>query len=357
MRQFDKALLLAELFDVDTSRYATLILRDIKENGTYATLMENIEVAKNYESEYTTNFLKQIEEIQFSKISSVKEALLLKANLDYFTKISSPRYYLNPFLFTPFEIKCQEQTIGDLTLVCQNKEMTINQLIDDESTKSKDKVLALGDAIKKWKEETQRELMIPTKEMLIKSRQGVIGKKYAGITIAECLLLLGLAISFIYFIFSPLPRIITLKTTISFNALGIAFITLVALTAIFLGQLIIHYFYASKKQRARENAYDYVVLSGGEVVRKIDKAAYLLHHYLLETLEKQEHANISLMTFSWFISFRKCVFFLRKAQKETDLDMKVSERMKAVKITLMSLVIIVHIVTIVLAFFDGGGFL
>lgn len=169
MNPREKILLLSEMFEVDVSKHIQAVLSEIENSEHYKQLVINVEMASKYQVPYTEKFLKEYEELSINKITSIKDAFIARAKVDYLYQISQPKYFINPIMFNPMEMNTSITMIGELPCYYHNKEMTIDELITNEEISNKDKIKVTNEITKKWAEDAQ-EIIIDKVNFLISKR-------------------------------------------------------------------------------------------------------------------------------------------------------------------------------------------
>ena len=169
MNPREKILLLSEMFEVDVSKHIQAVLSEIENSEHYKQLVINVEMASKYQVPYTEKFLKEYEELSINKITSIKDAFIARAKVDYLYQISQPKYFINPIMFNPMEMNTSITMIGELPCYYHNKEMTIDELITSGEISNKDKIKVTNEITKKWAEDAQ-EIIIDKVNFLISKR-------------------------------------------------------------------------------------------------------------------------------------------------------------------------------------------
>lgn len=150
MNTREKILLLSELFDVDVSRHIQPVLDEIEKSSLYKTLVINVEMASKYQVPYTEQFLKEYEELSINKISSIRDAYIARAKVDYLYYISQPKYFINPIMFNPMEMATDIMTLGELPCYYHGQEKTLNEIVMSNQITPKEKIKTTTDLVRKW---------------------------------------------------------------------------------------------------------------------------------------------------------------------------------------------------------------
>ncbi len=150
MNTREKILLLSELFDVDVSKHIPPVLNEIEKSSHYKTLVINVEMASKYQVPYTEQFLKEYEDLSINKISSIRDAYIARAKVDYLYYISQPKYFINPIMFNPMEMATDITTLGELPCYYHGQEKTLNEIVMSNQITPKEKIKTTTDLVRKW---------------------------------------------------------------------------------------------------------------------------------------------------------------------------------------------------------------
>lgn len=98
---------------------------------SYQILKENVQEAKKHFSGRAKEVCCSFEKLSIDP-KSLYQSFVLETTLDYLALHSFPEYYINPFAVDP-EGDCPLDTIGELIVDVEGKEMSVNEIILDET--------------------------------------------------------------------------------------------------------------------------------------------------------------------------------------------------------------------------------
>ena len=99
MREEDKLLLLAEIIGVDTSKYVTKYIEELRSSNVFLELCKNVHRARNVDSYKAQLLIDEFETIDFNSVKTLKECFILRARINYLLTTSLESNYINPFFY------------------------------------------------------------------------------------------------------------------------------------------------------------------------------------------------------------------------------------------------------------------
>lgn len=103
----------------------------LEESPARKILEENVKEARKHFSGRAKEVCRSYEKLRIDP-KSLYQSFVTETTLDYLALHSFPEYYLNPFAVDPDQ-ECPLDTIGELIVDVQGKEMSINEIILDET--------------------------------------------------------------------------------------------------------------------------------------------------------------------------------------------------------------------------------
>ena len=100
MRELDKGLLLAELFDPNciSGRNISNFVEWIRNQECYIKLIENMDEVKKSSSILARCLYQEFSSIDLSRITSIEEGMIAYYKILYLCQLSTPTFYVNPLL-------------------------------------------------------------------------------------------------------------------------------------------------------------------------------------------------------------------------------------------------------------------
>ncbi|GEM_PF-847485 len=143
-----KFYLLAEIGGWDTSAYAFKYRSSYSKSKAYQVLSYNVLEAKNHLSKDAQDVVKEFENLKIEP-RSLSEAFVLETKINYLALHSFPEYYLNPLAVDP-NYNGEITSIGELMININAKDISINELIQDEVIPLEDKKEAVKEKMNKY---------------------------------------------------------------------------------------------------------------------------------------------------------------------------------------------------------------
>lgn len=162
MREIEKGVLLAELFDVDTSKYVPSFIEWIKNTDQYISFSQKYELLKNKRTWKARRFYAYFESVALDDCDTIKEAMIEYGKICYLIKITSEPSYINPLIVE--NIDNPDMTIGDINVMFDGKIMTIRELslLEGFSFERKDELIK--EKINNWIKEVEESILSPIEE-------------------------------------------------------------------------------------------------------------------------------------------------------------------------------------------------
>ncbi len=169
MREEDKVLLIYEIMGFDTSLYVNKYIEELRSSNTFILLCENVAKARNINSYKAQRLVDEFETLDFYQITTLRQFFVLKAKINYLLSNSEDLNYLNPFFYG----QGQEEIvrIGDISLLFDQKNYSLNDIILDERYTTKYKISHIKDKYLEWRKEVQEKVIDPLKLLKVKENQ------------------------------------------------------------------------------------------------------------------------------------------------------------------------------------------
>ena len=169
MREEDKLLLLAEIIGVDTSKYVNKYIDELRSSNSFLMLCENIKKARNVYSYKAQRLINEFESIDFNKIKTLQDFFVLTMKINYLIQQSEESDYINPFFYNK-EVD-QIKTIGEISIVFDNKKITLNDMILDERYTSNYKIDYIKEKFLEWRKEVVENIIDQYKFIFMKEKE------------------------------------------------------------------------------------------------------------------------------------------------------------------------------------------
>lgn len=360
MNAHEKVFLLAEIFGVDVTRHIDAVLKEIEETEHYKQLVVNVEMANKYQVPYTQQFLKEYDDLKINTITSIKDAFVARAKIDYLYQISQPKYYINPIMFNPLEMSTTITTIGELPCFYKNKETTIDEIVLNEDIKPKEKLDVLNKVVNKWhldaKETVLDEINVKVSKKIPINFEGLAWYFRRGIFYP-----LVAIVGFLVFGITIFSSSDYFKEIVHGNKIT-SYIFLVY-TIFFFAYLVIDLidFNLNKKYLSEKDYCLYYLKSHAYVALKsLDDATFQIKKAILEALKEKKNVNVNITRVNFLSNFRRILLFLN--MKEDKDKRKYSESVlegfyiaKIVSIALLLLSFLAYAAIITFSLLQGGA--
>ena len=122
MREEDKLLLLAEIIGVDTSKYVTKYIEELRSSNVFLELCKNVHRARNVDSYKAQLLIDEFETIDFNSVKTLKECFILRARINYLLTTSLESNYINPFFYN--EESDLIEKVGEIVVNFDGNEVT-----------------------------------------------------------------------------------------------------------------------------------------------------------------------------------------------------------------------------------------
>lgn len=313
MNSREKILLLSELFEVDVSKHIKAILDEIENSEHYKKLVINVEMATKYQVPYTEKFLKEYEELSINKITSIRDAFIARAKIDYLYFISQPKYFINPIMFNPMEMATDITTIGELPCYYHNKEMTINKLVVTEEITSKEKIKTINDVVDKWTYDARDTIVNVISEMVSKTNKFAYRNKNKTPILKKglifpLLIILGNIIFFIT-LFSSLQIFQTILLGTYITSYAALFFTIFLF--LFEGWELLYL--RMEKNYFSEKQYCFMYLKSHAyfVSKNLDDAVFKIKNAILEAIKNKTEVSVPITKVNYLSNFRRIILYLK----------------------------------------------
>ena len=131
MKEELKFYLLAEEGGWDCSQYAFQYKNTLFQSDAYKVLQVNVLQAKNHLSKKAMDIVKGYESLS-QEPQTLRDVFIEETTLNYLALHSFSEYYLNPLAINP-NYSGELTTLGELIYTIQGKDMSINEIIADET--------------------------------------------------------------------------------------------------------------------------------------------------------------------------------------------------------------------------------
>ena len=162
MRNIEKGVLLAEIFDVDTSKYVPPFKAWIKETPQYKGFVKKYFSLKKKRTYKAKSFLAFFESVDLDSSETIKEVMIEYGKICYLDKITSEQAYINPLIIGNLENI--EMTIGDITVQFDGKQITLKELSKLEGFSFERKEELIKEKIDSWVKEVEESIMEPVEK-------------------------------------------------------------------------------------------------------------------------------------------------------------------------------------------------
>ena len=130
MNNIDKAMLLGEYFDIDTTNFTSSYIRGIIESEAYRKLCENVEWAENFNLKNSVKLITDFKNIKYN-VNTFEDSVVFSSRINYLSSVSSEEYYINPLI--GYNKRIKTRSIGDLMVSYGGDKHSFNDLILDKS--------------------------------------------------------------------------------------------------------------------------------------------------------------------------------------------------------------------------------
>lgn len=162
MRNIEKGVLLAELFNVDTSKYVSSFIEWIKGTKEYHYYLEKRKELNKKRTWKARRFLSYFESIDIDSIESIREGVIEYGKICYLVKITSEPAYTNPLIVE--NLDNEDMKIGDIPLIFDGKMITLRELAKLEGFSFERKEEAINDKLQNWINEVESSIIDPLSE-------------------------------------------------------------------------------------------------------------------------------------------------------------------------------------------------
>lgn len=306
MREIEKGLLLAEFFEVDTSKYVPSFIEWIKSREQYLNFEEKYLALKNKKTWKARRFLSYFESINLENCISIQDALIEYGKICYLEKITSEPAYINPLIIE--NIDSPEMTIGDIQVNFDGRIMTIKELSKLEGFSFERKDELIKEKIANWVKEVEETIIAPIDEYKKYSFYLPKIKLFSLTRTIELiyLILLNAFVLSIYLI--KIPQFVDVFSDLN----GLKFCVYLLMVGF---TLVYDVIYAST-MIYRKSKYGYYIKARDSVMEKIyiekDKTEYNLRMYMYGELAKMGDMDAKISDFAKISKYYPYIGYIRK---------------------------------------------
>lgn len=159
MRELEKGLLLAELFDPNciSGRNISNFVDWIRNQECYIKLVENMDEVKKSSSILARCLYQEFSTIDLNLITSIEEGMIAYYKILYLCQLSTPTFYVNPLLI----INKSERKIkvGEILVKFNNKYITLDEFSKDTRFAFNEKYEFIREKIKQWEDDVYERIV------------------------------------------------------------------------------------------------------------------------------------------------------------------------------------------------------
>lgn len=346
MREEDKLLLLAEIIGVDTSKYVTKYIEELRSSNVFLELCKNVHRARNVDSYKAQLLIDEFETIDFNSVKTLKECFILRARINYLLTTSLESNYINPFFYN--EESDLIEKVGEIVVNFDSKKYTLNDMILDERYTTNYKIDYVKDCYLEWRKEVVEKVVNPLIEVHAHEKD-IPDVKIFDYKIT--LIMSGLIICNLVFIFMPFVPSHFIRSLYrqSANNLFIQIMFNIFISLLFINDiiLIIVLFFKNKKNGKIIYAKN-MIKNSYKIIKKVDKKCELFYAYLLKSLGDNKLLNKNIRKYALnkeqVRSISTLKNLLNKENKQVDEGIPFIMRLFLVLLLIISLILISYFV-------------
>ena len=306
MRNIEKGVLLAELFEVDTSRYVPSFIQWIKNTPEYSYFVEKSNSLKIKRTWKARRFHSYFETIDIDSIETIKEGMIEYGKLCYLVKITSEPAYTNPLIVEDLDMI--NMKLGDIVINFDNKLITLKELAKLEGFSFERKEEVVKERIENWVKEVEDSIFMPIEEY--KRHMFYLPEikmfSFSRIFQLVYLLLVNALLICIYLIKIPLfENIISDHSSLKFFLYSLS----IGFTFVYDIIYVIIMIYRKKKYGYYSKARNGVI---NDIYKEKDKCETKLRLYIYEQLATKGDMNAKVFEFSKISKYYPYIGYIRK---------------------------------------------
>lgn len=306
MRDIEKGVLLAEMFNADTSKYVPSFIEWVKNTDQYRYFIskrENLNVKRTWKAR---RFLAYFNSIDIDDCETIKDVMIEYGKICYLVKIASEPSYTNPLIIQNLDMI--NMTIGDIKLMFDGKLITLKELSKLEGFSFERKEEVIKEKIENWINEVEDSIMKPLEEFKVHNFYFPaikIMSKFRTFELIYLLLINALFLS-VYFIKIPLfEKIVSDSSSLSFCIYLICFGFIFVYDIVYIITMLLRvkrYGYYSK---ARQGIFD-------DIYKQKEKCELKLRTYIYSQLATYGDMDALVSDFSKISKYYPYIGYLRK---------------------------------------------
>lgn len=296
MREEDKVLLFCEIMGLDTAKYVSKYIEELRSSNVFIKLCENVAKARNINSYKAQRLIDEFEMIDFYKITTLKEYFVLVAKVNFLLANSEEINYLNPFFYTSDRNSINR--VGQIAINFDQKDYSIDDMILDERYTTKYKIDYIKEKYLEWRKEVYSKVIDPLKLLVVKENQ-IPNLNYLNTDYA--LLIFEVAIINFVFIFGntiPSQFIASLYRNTCSNSLAQVVFILMFLCLVYIDVMVIIRINQLKKIFDPYRFCRKTLKKSRVIINTINRQCEKLYHYLLLGVTNKQILSESIKKYS-----------------------------------------------------------
>lgn len=346
MREEDKLLLLAEIIGVDTSKYVTKYIEELRSSNVFLELCKNVHRARNVDSYKAQLLIDEFETIDFNSVKTLKECFILRARINYLLTTSLESNYINPFFYN--EESDLIEKVGEIVVNFDSKKYTLNDMILDERYTTNYKIDYVKDCYLEWRKEVVEKVVNPLIEVHAHEKEIPDVKIF---DYKMLLITISLIICNLIFIFLPFVPSNFIKNLYQQNAnnLSIQIIFNIYIIVLFINDIILVMVLFLKNKKNGKIIYSKNMIKNSyKIIKKVDKKCELFYAYLLRSLSDNKLLNKNIRKYALdkeqVRSISTLNNLLNKDNKKFDNDIPFIMRLFLVLLLIIFLILITYFI-------------
>lgn len=270
MRNIEKGVLLAEMFNADTSKYVPSFIAWIKSSSEYNYFIEkkkSLNIKRTWKARRLRSYF---DTIDIDNISSIKEGIIQYGKICYLVKITSEPAYTNPLIIEFLDDEFMK--IGDLQVEFDGKLITLRELSLLEGFDFERKEEIINSKLENWIKEVDEAIFTTVDNFKNYSFYLPKIKLFSIPRIIELvyLLLINALFICIYFVDVPLFReIVVDQTSLKFFVYSLAAGFIIAYDIIYIVIMIYRFKKYYKYIKCRKGVFEKIYIEKEKSERKL----------------------------------------------------------------------------------------
>lgn len=306
MRDIEKGVLLAEMFNADTSKYVPSFIEWVKNTDQYRYFVSKRDTLNIKRTWKARRILAYFNSIDVDECETIKDVMIEYGKICYLVRIASEPSYTNPLIVQNLDMI--DMKIGDIKLMFDGKLITLKELSKLEGFSFERKEEVIKNKIENWINEVEDSIMQPLEEFKVHSFYFPAIRIMSKFRVFELIYLLLVNAIFlgVYFIKLPMfEKIVSDKSSLSFCiyliCLGFIFVyDLVYLITMLLR--VKRYGYYSK---ARKGIFE-------DIFKQKEKCELKLRMYIYSQIATSGDMDALVSDFSKISKYYPYIGYLRK---------------------------------------------